>query len=105
MEIKLTPAAVEELKKYSFDDNEGIRIETSFVGSCSIAEEHSMKIDKQDKDDTVFTVEGLSVLVSKESQKHLHEKITLDFNPNMGYKLSSAEEVYRYNLTLEKSVQ
>ncbi|MBT2758344.1 iron-sulfur cluster biosynthesis family protein [Mesobacillus foraminis] len=103
MQINLTPAAVEELKKISFKEDEGIRIEAVFVGSCTIADEHSLKIDKKYSLDDLFEIEGIPVIVSKESQKNLHEKVTLDFNPNMGYKLSSAEEVYRYNLTLEKS--
>lgn len=102
MEIKLTPAAVQELKKHPFKENEGIRIEAVFVGSCTIADEHSLKIDEKHEDDDLLVAEGIPLLLSKESQTNLHEKVTLDFNPQMGYKLSSPEEVYRYNLTLEK---
>ncbi|WP_059170196.1 iron-sulfur cluster biosynthesis family protein [Bacillus sp. FJAT-27445] len=100
MEINIKPAALAELKKSHFNENEGIRIEAVFVGSCSLYAEHYLKIDHKREDDDLFEIEGIPVLVSKESQKHLYERISLDFNPGLGYKLSSDEEVYRYNLKL-----
>ncbi|WP_316568570.1 iron-sulfur cluster biosynthesis family protein [Neobacillus sp. YIM B06451] len=102
MEIIIKPAALEELKNASLQDGEGIRIEAVFIGSCSIYAEYSLKIDKKNEDDDLFEVEGIPVLVSKESQKHLYKRITLDFNPGLGFKLSSDEEVYRYNLKLQR---
>ncbi|WP_409275787.1 iron-sulfur cluster biosynthesis family protein [Neobacillus sp. SCS-31] len=102
MEIIIKPAALEELKKANLEDGEGIRIEAVFIGSCSIYAEYSLKIDKKNEDDDLFEGEGVPVLVSKESQKHLYKRITLDFNPGLGFKLSSDEEVYRYNLKLQR---
>lgn len=101
MEITIKPLALAELNKKNFKDGEGLRIEAIFLGSCSIYAEYNLKIDQKQEDDDVFMVEGIMVFISKESQKHLHHKLSLDFNPNMGYKLSSAEEVYRYNLALK----
>lgn len=102
MEINLKPSAITELKKYNFSLCEGIRIEAIFLGSCSIYAEYHLKIDQKGDKDDLFVIEGIPVLVSKESQKHLHHRISLDFNPKLGYKLSSDEEVYRYNLKLER---
>jgi Fe-S cluster assembly iron-binding protein IscA len=102
MEIVMKPSAVAELKKYDYKENEGVRIEAIYVGSCSIYAEHNLKIDIKRADDDLFDIEGIPVLVSKESQKHLYHRIVLDFNPALGYKLSSDEEVYRYNLKLLK---
>lgn len=103
MNIDVKPAAAAELKKYDYGPNEGVRIESVFIGSCSIASEYHLKIDEQTADDDLFVVEGVPLLVSQKSQENLHESITLDFNPAMGYKLTSAEETYRYNLKLEKT--
>jgi Fe-S cluster assembly iron-binding protein IscA len=102
MEIIVKPNAAVELRKYEFQENEGVRIEAVYVGSCSLYAEHYLKIDRKQEDDDVFIVEGIPFLVSKESQKHLYHRISLDFNPAMGYKLSSDEEIYRYNLKLMK---
>jgi Fe-S cluster assembly iron-binding protein IscA len=103
MNIDVKPAAVTELKKYEFGENEGVRIESIFIGSCSIASEYHLKIDQKKAGDDLFTVSGIPLLVSKESQENLHDQISLDFNPAMGYKLTSAEETYRYNLKLERA--
>ncbi|RDU38631.1 iron-sulfur cluster biosynthesis family protein [Neobacillus piezotolerans] len=102
MEIIIKPAAREELKKVDFNEGKGIRVEAVFIGSCSIYAEYSLKIDKKNEDDDLFEVDGVPVLVSNESQKHLYNRILLDYNPGMGFKLSSDEEVYRYNLKLER---
>lgn len=102
MEIKLSQPAANELRKYEYKENEGVRIEAIFVGSCSLYAEHRLKIDQKSIDDDLFMIEDIPVLVSKESQKHLYHKIMLDFNPKLGFKLSSDEETYRYNLSLER---
>lgn len=102
MEIVIKPSAAAELKKYDYKENEGVRIEATFVGSCSLYAEHNLKIDKKHSDDDLFVIDDIPILVSKESQKHLYHKISLDFNPSLGYKLSSDEEVYRYNLKLAR---
>lgn len=103
MNIDVKPAAVAELKKVEYGEGEGVRIESIFIGSCSIASEHHLKIDQKKEGDDLFLVEGIPLLVSKESQENLHKHISLDFNPSMGYKLTSAEETYRYNLKLERA--
>ncbi|PLT29061.1 iron-sulfur cluster biosynthesis family protein [Peribacillus deserti] len=100
MNIVIKPAAAAEISKYDFQEDEGIRIEAIYVGSCSIYAEHNLKIDKKGPDDDLYEIEGIPVLISKESGKLLHDQIILDFNPSLGYKLSSAEEVYKYNLQL-----
>ncbi|WP_442596118.1 iron-sulfur cluster biosynthesis family protein [Neobacillus sp. D3-1R] len=102
MEINLKPLAITELKKVDFNEKEGLRIEAIFLGNCSIYAEYHLKIDQKNEEDDVFLIDGIPVFVSKESQKHLHHRISVDFNPKLGYKLSSDEEVYRYNLKLER---
>ncbi len=103
MKINVKPAAVSELKKYHYEPGQGLRIESVFIGSCSIASEHRLEIDEKRPNDDLFIVEGIPLLVSKKSQENLHESISLDFNPAMGYKLTSAEEIYRYDLKVEKA--
>lgn len=103
MEIKITPRALDELRKNEFKKNEGVRIEAIFVGSCSLYTEHKLKVDQKMADDDLFLIQDIPVLISKESQKHLYHRIILDYNPKLGFKLSSNEEIYRYNLRLERS--
>ncbi|WP_018662051.1 iron-sulfur cluster biosynthesis family protein [Heyndrickxia acidiproducens] len=103
MEITIKPAALSQFKQIDFKENEGIRIEAVFVGSCSIAAEHSLKIDHKRDDDDLFNVYGIPVLISKASQEQLRDKVAIDYNPKMGYKLSSDEEVYQYNLHLTRA--
>ncbi|NHM33869.1 iron-sulfur cluster biosynthesis family protein [Neobacillus terrae] len=102
MEIVIKPNALEELKKLEFKKEEGFRIEAIFVGSCSIYANHHLKVDQKRPDDDLFIVEDIPVLISLESQKHLSNKLTLDYNPKFGYKLSSNEEIYSFNLKIEK---
>ncbi|AJO24200.1 hypothetical protein AB434_1918 [Heyndrickxia coagulans] len=103
MEIDIKPAALSQFKQIEFQEGEGIRIEAVFVGSCTIAAEHSLKIDHKREDDDLFNVYGIPLLVSKASQKQLGEKVIIDYNPNKGYKLSSDQEVYQYNLDLTRA--
>lgn len=100
MNIVIKPAAVKELQKYEFGGNQGLRIEAIFVGTCSIATEHYLRIDERREDDLFLMAEGIPVVVSEESQKNLHHTVTLDFNPSLGFKLYSDEETYRYNLRI-----
>lgn len=102
MNIELKKAAVEQLKKVNFKENEGIRIEAIYLGSCSIYVEHELKIDKQNKDDEKFIIDGVTILISKESKKHLPKKVFLNYSDNLGYKLYSDEETLKYNLQLKR---
>ncbi|MFJ7746641.1 iron-sulfur cluster biosynthesis family protein [Peribacillus sp. NPDC097295] len=104
MNIELKKAAVEQLKKVDFKENEGIRIEAIYLGSCSIYVEHELKIDKQNKDDEKFIIDRVPILISNESKKHLPKKVFLNYSDNLGYKLYSDEETLKYNLQL-KSVK
>ncbi|WP_110928538.1 iron-sulfur cluster biosynthesis family protein [Bacillus massiliglaciei] len=100
MEITLKPKAIEELKKTHFEENEGLRIEAIFIGSCAVYVEYHLRIDIKKPDDELYLLEGIPVLVSEESRKYLYHRITLDFNPQLGFKLSSDEETYRYDLNI-----
>ncbi|MFD1738100.1 iron-sulfur cluster biosynthesis family protein [Bacillus salitolerans] len=100
MKITVKPGAVTELQKINLTQDEGIRIEAIFIGSCSIYAEYNLKISRIQQQDERFTIHGIPFIVSNESQKHLYHSIYVDYNPNLGYKLSSDEEVYRYNLQL-----
>ncbi|MFE8702879.1 iron-sulfur cluster biosynthesis family protein [Cytobacillus sp. FJAT-54145] len=103
MKVIIKPAAVAQLKNIELKEDEGVRIEAIFVGSCSIYAEHELRIEKKRQEDDLFVVEDVPVIISKESQKHLHERITLDYNPSLGYKIYSDEEVYRYNLQIKRN--
>jgi Fe-S cluster assembly iron-binding protein IscA len=100
--ITIKPSAVIELKKYELKEEEGVRVEAIFIGSCSIYAEYNLKIDVRRNDDELYIINDIPILVSIESQKHLHQNIYIDFNPTLGFKLSSDEEVYRYNLKVTR---
>lgn len=100
IEVIIKPSAVTQLKNIQLHDDNVIRIQATFIGSCSIFVEYHLSISKKREEDELFDVEGIPVVISKEAQKYLTQKIILDYNPNLGYKLSSNEETYRYNLQL-----
>ncbi|WP_456275222.1 iron-sulfur cluster biosynthesis family protein [Bacillus sp. AK128] len=102
MEVVLKPLAIQQFNSVSLQENEGIRIEAIFIGSCAVFVEYHLFIDKKHIDDSSFQIEGIQVLVSKESEKHLPDTIYIDYSPNLGYKIYSAEETFRYNLALVK---
>jgi Fe-S cluster assembly iron-binding protein IscA len=103
MVVNVKPAALEELKKCVLQEGVGIRIQATFIGSCSIYAEYDLLISPIEADeDDVYVIEEIPFVISKESQKHLGTEIYLDFNPALGYKLSSNEETYRYNLRLKQ---
>lgn len=102
MIIEIKKEAVDQLKKVEFRENEGIRIEAIYLASCSIYVEHELKIDYQNEDDEKFIIDGVPVLISSESLKHLPDKIYLNYNNKLGYKLYSDEETFRYNLQLKR---
>ena len=102
MQIEIKQAAVDQLKKVDYKDYEGIRIEAIYLGSCSIYVEHELKIDNQNADDEKFNIDGVPILISSESKKHLPDKVFLNYSASLGYKLYSDEETLRYNLQLKR---
>jgi Fe-S cluster assembly iron-binding protein IscA len=101
MEIEIRKAALEELNKVQFSENEGIRILAEFVGTCSIATDIQLQIEEKQDDDEVITESGINFFVPKKSVESLPYKIFLDFKPGFGYKISSAEETFGYNFKLK----
>jgi Fe-S cluster assembly iron-binding protein IscA len=101
MEIEIRKAALEELNKVQFSENEGIRILAEFVGTCSIATDIQLQIEEKQDDDEVITESGINLFVPKKSVESLPDKIFLDFKPGFGYKISSAEETFGYNFKLK----
>ncbi|YCA45420.1 iron-sulfur cluster biosynthesis family protein [Bacillus sp. JZ8] len=102
MNLIIKPSASEALNKVSFNETEGVRIEAIFVGSCSLYVEHHLWIDEKQTDDTKVKVEGIPFLISPDSLKYLPQKLYIDYNPTLGYKLSSDEETFKYNLRLTR---
>ena len=101
MVIEIRKAALEELNKVQFSENEGIRILAEFVGTCSIATDIQLQIEEKQADDEVITESGINFFVPKKSVESLPDKIFLDFKPGFGYKISSAEETFGYNFKLK----
>jgi Fe-S cluster assembly iron-binding protein IscA len=102
MNIEIKEAAIEQLLKVNYKENEGVRIEAIYVGSCSIYVEHELKIDNKNEDDERFIIAGIPILISSESKKHLPEKVFLNYSNGLGYKLYSDDETLRYNLQLKR---
>ncbi|WP_458352437.1 iron-sulfur cluster biosynthesis family protein [Peribacillus frigoritolerans] len=102
MNIEIKETAIEQLLKVNYKENEGVRIEAIYVGSCSIYVEHELKIDDKNEDDERFIIAGVPVLISSESKKHLPDKVFLDYSDGLGYKLYSDDETFRYNLQLNR---
>ncbi len=102
MNIEIKEAAIEQLLKVNYKENEGVRIEAIYVGSCSIYVEHELKIDNKNEDDERFIIAGVPILISSESKKHLPDKVFLNYSDGLGYKLYSADETLRYNLQLKR---
>lgn len=102
MNILVKEPALEALKKVQFDENEGVRIEAVFVGSCAIYVDHHLWIDLKNEDDELYVVEDIPFLISAESKKHLPDKVFVDYSSTLGYKLSSNEETFKYNLRLTR---
>ncbi|MCU6599227.1 iron-sulfur cluster biosynthesis family protein [Peribacillus frigoritolerans] len=102
MDIEIKEAAIEQLLKMNYKENEGVRIEAIYVGSCSIYVEHELKIDNKNEDDERFIIAGVPILISSESKKHLPDKVFLNYSDGLGYKLYSDDETLRYNLQLKK---
>lgn len=102
MDIEIKEAAIEQLLKMNYKENEGVRIEAIYVGSCSIYVEHELKIDNKNEDDERFIINGVPILISCESKKHLPDKVFLNYSDGLGYKLYSDDETLRYNLQLKR---
>ncbi|MCY8938637.1 MULTISPECIES: iron-sulfur cluster biosynthesis family protein [Peribacillus] len=102
MDIEIKEAAIEQLLKMNYKENEGVRIEAIYVGSCSIYVEHELKIDNKNEDDERFIINGIPILISSESKKHLPDKVFLNYSDGLGYKLYSDDETLRYNLQLKR---
>ncbi|MBR8646256.1 iron-sulfur cluster biosynthesis family protein [[Brevibacterium] frigoritolerans] len=102
MDIEIKEAAIEQLLKMNYKENEGVRIEAIYVGSCSIYVEHELKIDNKNEDDERFIINGVPIIISSESKKHLPDKVFLNYSDGLGYKLYSDDETLRYNLQLKR---
>ncbi|WP_087972010.1 iron-sulfur cluster biosynthesis family protein [Oceanobacillus rekensis] len=102
MKIDIRDKAAEELSKVIFQEGEGIRILAEFVGTCSIATDIELSIEKAKEDDSIITEKGIRFFVSKVSVESLPEEIILDFKSGLGFKISSKEETLGYNFKLNK---
>ena len=104
MELSITirPAALQQLKALSLEEDEGIRLGSSYVGSCALFADYQLSIDRKQEGDDVYEVEGISFYVSDKSKAYLHNQLFIDYNPALGYKLSSPEEVYKFDLSLKR---
>ncbi|MFP3887507.1 iron-sulfur cluster biosynthesis family protein [Priestia filamentosa] len=102
MNLIVKPSASEALNEVSFNATEGVRIEAIFVGSCSLYVDHDLWIDEKQTEDIKVEVEGIPFLISTDSLKYLPKKLYVDYNPTLGYKLSSDEETFKYNLRLTR---
>lgn len=101
MEIVIREAALSELSKIQFNENEGIRILAEFVGTCSIATDIELQIEEKQEEDTAVNESGVQFFIPKKSIESLPDRIFLDYKPGMGYKISSAEETFGYNFKLK----
>lgn len=101
MKIEIKEAALQELAKIQLKDDEGIRILAEFVGTCSIATNIELHLEKKQQDDSVISEKGIHFFVPEKSLESLPEKIYLDFKQGLGYKISSAEETFGYNFKLK----
>ncbi|QDP39210.1 iron-sulfur cluster biosynthesis family protein [Radiobacillus deserti] len=102
MELVLKEKAKHALQDLDLASNEGIRLEARFVGSCSIYVDHYLWIDSKTEADDLYMVDSIPFLVSSESKQHLPEKLILNYNQSLGYKLSSPEETFTYNLSIKR---
>ncbi len=102
LSITIRPAALQQLKALSLDEGEGIRIGSSYVGSCALFADYQLSIDQKQQGDDVYEVEGIPFYESDKSKTYLHSKLFIDFTQALGYKLSSPEEVYKYDLSLKR---
>ena len=105
LSITIRPAALQQLKEISYDAGEGIRIGSSYVGSCSLFADYQLSIDRKQEGDDAYEVEGIPFYVSDKSKAYLHSELFIDFSPSLGYKLSSPEEVYKYDLSLKRAAE
>lgn len=101
MKIEIREPALNELKKIDFGQDEGIRILAEFVGTCSIATDIELHIEKMQENDSVINENGINFFVPMKSIESLPDKILLDFKPGLGYKISSTEETFGYNFQLK----
>jgi Fe-S cluster assembly iron-binding protein IscA len=100
LKIEIREAALEELKKIHFKEDQGIRILAEFVGTCSIATNIELNIENKQESDLVITDHGIDFFVPEKSAESLPDKIFLDYKQGFGYKISSAEETFGYNFKL-----
>ena len=102
LSITIRPAALQQLKALTLNKEEGIRIGSSYVGSCSLFADYQLSIDRKQEGDDAYEVEGIPFYVSDKNKAYLHNELFIDFNPALGYKLSSPEEVYKFDLSLKR---
>ncbi|WP_210367622.1 iron-sulfur cluster biosynthesis family protein [Bacillus sp. REN3] len=102
MQIEVRQAAMEELAKIHFGEDEGIRILAEFVGTCSIATDIELHLEQKQDEDEVIATNGIRFFVPQKSIESLPGKIFLDFKPGLGFKISSAEETFGYHFKLKK---
>lgn len=103
MKIEIRDGAIDELSKIEFGEEEGIRILAEFVGTCSIATEIELSIEKPKDDDAIITEKGFRFIVPKVSIDSLPDTIFLDYKNGMGFKISSKSETFGYSFQLDGS--
>ncbi|WP_337018511.1 iron-sulfur cluster biosynthesis family protein [Oceanobacillus massiliensis] len=100
MKIEIREPAVRALSEIAFREDEGIRILAEFVGTCAIATEIELSIEKAKEDDLIIEEKGFHFFVPNSSIESLPEEIILDYKNGMGYKISSRQETFGYTFKI-----
>lgn len=102
MELTIKKAAQAELKKLNFPQDTALRIDVVISGDCGCGFFVQLGVDELRKNDTLVYENGIPVCMDRLTKRHLGDVLTLDYDPSLGFALSSPEEAFADRLAVRR---
>lgn len=103
MELTVKDAARSELSKLSFPQDTALRIDVVMSGDCGCAFSVQLAVDELRKNDTLVYQNKIPFCIDLLTKRNLGDVLTLDYNPDQGFALSSPEELFSDRLRIRTS--
>jgi len=103
MELTVKDAAQSELGKLSFPKDTALRIDVVMSGDCGCAFSVQLAVDELRKNDTLIYQNSIPFCIDLLTKRNLGDVLTLDYDPALGFALSSPDELFSDRLQVRSS--
>lgn len=90
MDVTLTEAALNKLKKMKLREDQFPRIDANVIGGCGISVKFKLVFDELRRNDTVVEYEGIQIRLDYFTKRCLDEKSHIDYTEEHGFQVGES---------------